>query len=124
MEEDLLDEPENLRSISNFHELNCDGSSQDRTSTEKDDLVVVNKGGDGTRRCDGLGVDDGGVQLRAEEQQTFKPTNLWRRCRWLPARGAGMWSVGGKISREKELERSASQTRSIVEIFSDQLVKE
>lgn len=71
LEEGLLeDETENLRSISNSHELNCDGSSQDGTSTEKDDLVVENKGGDGT--CDGLENHDGRVQLRAEEQ-TFKP---------------------------------------------------
>lgn len=93
MEEDLLDETENLRSISNSHELNCDGSSQDGTSTEKNNLVVENKGGDGT--YDGLGVDDGGVQLRAEEQQNFKPT--WRGDAGGYLQGVqGMWFVGDK----------------------------
>lgn len=123
LEEDLLDETGNLRSISNSLELNCDGSSQDGTSTEKDNLVVENKGGDGT--CDGLGNHDGGVQLRAEEQ-TFKPT--WRGDAGGYLRGVrGCGSSATKKRerrREKDLEKSASQTRSNVEIFSDQLVKE
>lgn len=125
LEEDLLDETENLRSIPNSHELNCGGSSQDGTSTEKDILVVENKSGDGTSTCDALGADDGGVQLRAEGQ-TFKPT--WRGDAGGYLRGVrGCGSSATKQRerrREKELEKSASQTRSIVEIFSDQLAKE
>lgn len=73
LEEDLLVGIENFRSVSNSHAFNCDGSSQDGTSTEKDYLVVENTRGDGTSTCDGLGLDGGGIQLRAEEQ-TFKPT--------------------------------------------------
>lgn len=61
LEEDLLDEIENLRSVSNPHALNSDGStSQDGTSTEKDYLVVENTRGDGTACDDGLGADEEG----------------------------------------------------------------
>lgn len=68
-----MDEIENLRSVSNSHAVICDGSGQDGTSTERDNLLVENTRGDGTSKCDGLGLDDGGVQLRSEEQQNFKP---------------------------------------------------
>lgn len=122
LEEDFLDETENLRSKSNSHETNCDGTRHDGPSTEKDNLVVENKRGDGT--CDGLGDDDGGVQLRAEER-TFKPT--WREDAGDYLRGVrGCGSSATKKRerrREKELENSASQTRSIAGIFLDQLVK-
>lgn len=125
LEEDLLDEIENLRSVSNPHALNCDGStSQDGASTEEDNLVVENTRGDGTACDDGLGVDDGGVQLRAEEP-TFKPTWRGDTGGYLRGvRGCGSSAIKKRERRrEKELEKSASQTRSIVEIFSGQLVR-
>lgn len=124
MEKDIFVGIENLRSVSNSHAFNCDRSSQNETSNEKDYLVVENMRGEGTSTCDGLGLDDGGVQL-ITQGQTFKPTWRGDASGYLRrVRGCGSSATKKRERRrEKELEKSASQTRSIVEIFSGQLVK-
>ena len=70
-EEDFWDEHEDTRLESSSDESNCDESSQDESSSAEEDLVIENKKGDST--CEGLGDDDGGVQLESGER-TFKPT--------------------------------------------------
>lgn len=119
LEEDFLGEDDDLRLESSSHELNCQASCQDRPSSEKEDLAERR---DST--CDGLGADGGGVLLGAEER-TFKPT--WRGDAGGYLRGVrGCGSSATKKrerQRNKESKTSASQTRSIVGMFSDQLVK-
>ena len=118
-EEDFWDEYENLSSESSSDESKCDGSSQDEPSSEDEDLVVENKRGDST--CEGLGDDDGGVQL-GSEKRIFKPT--WRQDAdgyLRGVRGCGSSATEKRErQRKRELEKSASQTRSIVGIFSAQ----
>ena len=84
--------------------------------------MIEDKRGDGT--CEGLGDDDGGVQLEGTER-TFKPN-------WREDAGGYLRRVRGYGSsatekrerqRKRELERSASQTRSIIEMFSARLNK-
>lgn len=66
------DENGNLGSKHTPDDPNYDRSSQNEPSHEEE-LVVENKRRDST--CEGLGNNNGGVQLRAEER-AFKPT--WR----------------------------------------------
>lgn len=61
------------RSDPSSDKSNCDGSSQDGPGSEEECLVVENQRGDST--CEGLGDDDGRVQLEVQER-TFKPP--WR----------------------------------------------
>lgn len=119
LEEDFLDGDDNLRLESSSHELNCEASCQDRPSSEKEDLVEK-----GDRICDGLGDDGGGVLLGVEER-TFKPTWRGNAGGYLRGvRGCGSSATKKRERRRiKELKTSASQTRSIVGMFSDQLVK-
>ena len=85
--------------------------------------MIEKRRGDGI--YEGLGDDDnGGVQLEGEER-TFKPN-------WKGDAGGHLRGVRGCGSsatekcerrRKRELEKSASQMRSIVEMFSIQLNK-
>ena len=70
-EEDFWDEYENDSSESSSDDSSCHGSSQDEPSSEEEDLVVENKKGDST--FEGLGDNDGRVQLGGEEH-ALKPT--------------------------------------------------
>ncbi|MCJ1345846.1 hypothetical protein MMC31_004055, partial [Peltigera leucophlebia] len=121
-EEDFWDEHEDPRLESSSDESNCDESSQDESSSAEEDLVIENKRGDST--CEGLGDDDGGVQLESGER-TFKPT--WREDAGGYLRGVRGCGSSATDKRErrrkKELEKSASQTKSIVAMFSAQFDK-
>lgn len=121
-EEDIWYEFENPSSDYSSDESNCDRSSQDEPSSEEEDLGVENNRGDST--CEGLGDTDGGVQLEGEER-TFKPT--WRQDAGgylRRVRGCGSSATEKRERRRKrELEKSASQTRSVVGMFSAQLNK-
>lgn len=121
-EEDFWDEYKDPRLESSSGESNCDESSQDESSSAEEDLVIENKRGDST--CEGLGNNDGEVQLKSRER-TFKPT-------WREDAGGYLWGLRGCRSSatnkrerrcKKKLERSASQTKSIVAMFSAQLDK-
>lgn len=109
-EEDFWDEHEDPRLDFSSDESSCDESSQDESSSAEEDLVIENKRGDST--CEGLGDDDGGVQLKSGER-TFKPT-------WRGDAGGYLRGVRGCRSlatdkrerrRKKELEKSAFQTK-------------
>ena len=95
-EEEFWDEYKNPSSEFSFNESNCDGCSQDGPSSKEEDLVVENKRRDCT--YEGLGNEDGGVQLGGEER-ALKPT--WREdaggyLRWVTR----MWFGGSRKTRE------------------------
>ena len=122
-EEDFWDEYEDFSLESSSDESNCDGSIQD-DSSEEEDWVTEKKRGDGGT-FEGLGDDDdGGVQLEGEERN-FKPS--WKGDAGGYLRGAHGCGPSATEKRERrckrELEKSASQTRSIVEMFSIQINK-
>ena len=121
-EEDFWDEHEDPRLESSSDESNCDESSQDESNSAEEDLVIENKRGDST--CEGLGNDDGGVQSESGEG-TFKPT--WRGDAGGYLRGVRGCGLSATDKRErrrkKELEKSASQIKSIVAMFSAQFDK-
>lgn len=122
LEEGHLDKYEYLRSESKSNEPNYHESSQDRLSFNKEDLVVEIERGDSTRES--LRDDDGGVQLGGEER-ALKPTWRGDAGGYLRGvRGCGSSATKKRAQhRKKDLEKSASQTRSIVGMFSAQLVK-
>lgn len=117
-EEVFRDEYEDFSLESSSDESNCDGSIQDNSS-EEEDFVTEKKRGDG--RYEGLGDDDddGGLQLEGEER-TFKSS--WRGDAGGYLRGVHGCGSSATEKRERrrkrELEKSASQTRFIVEMFS------
>ena len=119
-EEDFWDEYEEPCSESSSDESRFEDSSHDGTSSEEDNLDKGNIRGDNI--CEGLGDDDnGGVQLRVEER-IFRPA-------WKDKAGGylrGIKGCGSSVTQKREkrrireLEKSASQTRSIVDMFSIQ----
>ena len=118
-EEDFWDEPEELQSESSSNESNIEDSSLDEPSSDENNMEVNNKRGDHTR--EGLGDQDGGLQLGVEER-SFRP--VWKDDAGSYLRGIKGCGSSATEKRERrrnrELEKSASQTRSIVEIFSAQ----
>ena len=117
-EEDFCDEHEDFQLESSSDESRFDKSSLDGKSADEENLEVDNGRGDNTQ---GLGDNDGGVQLE-DENSIFRP--FWkdnaggylqgvRRCSSSTTRKC-------ERRRKKELEKSTSTTRSIVDIFSAQ----
>ena len=116
-EKDFWDKYEDFSLESSSDESNYDGSIRD-DSSEEENLVTEKKRGDS--RYKSLGDDDdGGEQLEGEER-TFKPS--WRGDAEGYLRrmhGYGSSAMEKRERRHKrELEKSASQMRSIVEMFS------
>ena len=113
-EEDFWDEYEGVSVDSS-----SDESSPDEYSSEEEELMV--EGGRGDNIQEGLGEDDGGVRLEPEEQN-FRPT--WEKDAGgylRGVRGCGSSATDKRERRRKrDLEKSASRTRSIVEMFSVQ----
>ena len=113
-EEDFWDEYEDVSVDSSSNE-----SSPDEYSSEEEKLMV--EGGRGDNIQEGLGEDDGGVRLEHEEQN-FRPT--WEKDaggHLRGVRGCGSSATDKRERRRKrELEKSASRTQSIVEMFSVQ----
>ena len=118
-EEDFWDEFEELQSESSSDESSIEDSSLVEPSSDEDNLEVVKKRGDNT--CEGLGDEDGGVEL-GDKDRSFKP--VWKDNAGNYLRGiSGCGSLSSekrKRRRNRDLEKSASQTRSIVEMFSTQ----
>lgn len=120
-EEDYWDEYEDFGLDSSSDESDGNESSSDQLSSdeEEEDVVGINKRGGDIH--EGLEDDEGGVQLEIEER-TFEP-------KWKSDAGGYLRGVRGCGSaatdthekrRKKELEKSASHTRSITEMFSAQ----
>lgn len=84
--------------------------------------MIEDKRGDGT--YEGLGDNDGGVQLEGTER-TFNPN--WREDTseylWGVRRCGSSATEKGERQRKRELEKLASQIQSIVEMFSAQFNK-
>ena len=107
---------------SSSDDSSIENSSLIEPSSDEDNLEVDNKRGDNT--SEGLGDEDGGVHLGVEER-SFKPV-------WKDDAGSYLRGISGcrssasekrKRRRNRDLEKSASQTRSIVEMFSAQYNK-
>ena len=118
-EEDFWDEDEDFRSESSSDDSNIDESSFDERSSDEENSGVDNGRGDGTQER--LGDNNGGVQLELEDH-SFKPV-------WKDDAGHNLRGVRGcgssateklESRRKREMEKSASTTRSIVEMFSTQ----
>ena len=116
-EEDFWDELEELQSESSLDESNTEDSSLDEPSSDEDNVEVDNKLGDNT--YEGLGDQDGGVQV-GDKERSFRP--VWKDDAGSYLRGIKGCGSSATEKRERrrnrELEKSASQTRSIVEMFS------
>ena len=121
-EEDYWDEHEDLRSESSSDESNFAESSLDGHSSDKENSEVDNRRGNGTQ--EGLGDNDGGIQLEVKDR-SFRPVwkdNAGEYLRGI--RGCGSSATEKRERRRKrEMEKSASTTRSIVDMFSAQLNK-
>ena len=121
-EEDYWDEYEDFSLDSSSEESDGDESSPDQPSSDGGEEEVIedhSKRGEDIR--EGLGDNEGGVQLEIEER-TFEP-------KWKSDAGGYLRGVRGCGSsatetrekrRKKELEKSASCTRSITDMFSAQ----
>ena len=122
-EEDYWDEYEDYSLDSSSDESECDGSSLHLPSSDEEEEerggTKDNRKEEGTR--EGLGDDEGGVLLETRKH-IFEP--VWRDDAGGYLRGVrGYGSLATRereIRRKKELEKSASRTRSIVEMFSAQ----
>ena len=123
-EEDYWDEYEDFYLESSTDESDNNEPSPDKPSSDEEEEVREdNRKEKGV--YEGLGDNEGGVQLETEErteERTFKP-------RWKSDAGDYLRGVRGCGSsttkkrekrREKELEKSASQSQSIVDMFSAQ----
>ena len=118
-EEDFWDEHEDPRSESSSDESNFDESSHDEQSSDEESLEVDDGRGDNTQ--EGLRDNDGGVPLEVEDP-IFRPV-------WKDNAGGYLRGVRGcgssttekrKRQRKRKLEKSASTTRSVVDMFSTQ----
>ena len=123
-EEDFWDEYEEASSASSSDDSTEDESSHDKPSSDEE-----NSEEEGDRRRDntreGLGDDDdGGVQLD-KEKHTFQPTWSTDAGGYLRGvRGCGSSATEKRERRKKrELEKSASHTRSITDMFAVQTKK-
>ena len=122
-EEDFWDEHEDFRlesssDESNFVELSLDGYSSDEENQDGRE----NRRGDSTQ--EGLGDDDGGVQLELNNH-SIQP--VWKNDagKYLRGiRGCGSSATEKRERRRKrELAKSASTTKSIIDMFSAQFNK-
>ena len=121
-EEEDWDEYEESLSESSSHESNLEDSSLDKPSSGEGNLEVDNKRGDNTH--EGLGDHDGGARLAVEER-SFRP--IWKDDAGRYLRGIKGYGSSATEKRQKrrkrELEKSASESRSVVEMFSTQRSK-
>ena len=126
-EEDFWDEHEDFRFESSSDESDSVESSLDGYSSDEKILDEGENGGDGTQ--EGLGGDDGGVQLEVKKN-VIAPVwkdNAGGYLRGI--KGCGIRGCGSSATekrerrRKKELEKSASTTRSIDDMFSAQIKK-
>ena len=121
-EEDFWDEHEDPRSESSSDESNFDESSHDEQSSDEESLEVDDGRGDNTQ--EGLRDNDGGVPLEVEDP-IFRP--VWKDNAGGYLRGVRRCDSSTTEKRERQrkrgLKKSASTTRSIVDMFSTQLNK-
>ena len=119
-EEDFWDEYEEASSASSSDDFTEDDSSPDEPSSDEDLEEEGNRRKDNKREVLG-DDDDGGVQLDKQKKsiQPIWSTNAGGYLRGV--RGCS-WSATEKRKRKKkcELEKSASHTRSITDIFAVQ----
>ena len=116
-EEDFWDELEEFQSEFSSDKSNIKDSSLDEPSFDKDNVEVDNKRGDNT--YERLGDQDRRVQL-GDKKRSFRP--VWKNDEGSYLRGMKGCSLSAIEKQERwrnwELEKSAFQTRSIVEMFS------
>ena len=121
-EEDFWDEHEDFRSESSSDESDSAESSLDGYSSDEEVLDEGENGMDGTQ--EGLGDDNGGVPLGVKENVIVP---IWKKNaggHLRGIRGCGSSATEKRERRRKrELEKSASTTRSIVDMFSAQIKK-
>ena len=117
-QEDYWDEHEDYGLDSSSDESDCDELSLDSLSSDDEREVVIEEGGKEEGTCEGLGDDEGGVLLD-DNKRILKP--VWKKDAGgylRGVRGCGSPATENReIRRKKELEKSASQTRSIVDMF-------
>ena len=114
-EEDFWDEHEDPRSESSSDESNVDESSLGERSSDEENSEVDSGGGDNTK--EGLEDNNGGVQLKVEGFRPVWKDDAGGYLRGL--RGCGLSTTEKRErKRKRELEKSASTTRSIVDMFS------
>ena len=122
-EEDYWDEYEDYSLESSSDESECDEPSLDLPSSEEEEeegeRIKDKRKEEGTREV--LGDDEGGVLLE-NKKRIFEPTWKSEANGYLRGvRGCGSHATKEReIKRKKELEKSASHTQSIVEMFSAQ----
>ena len=122
-EEDYGDEYEDYSLESSSDESECNEPSLDLPSSEEEEeereRIKDKRKDEGTR--EGLGDDEGGVPLE-NKRRIFEPTSKSEAGGCLRGvRGCGSHATKEReIKRKKELEKSASHTQSILEIFSAQ----
>ena len=118
-EEDYWDVFEDYNSESSSDESDCNEPSPDEPSSDEEEEEVMRDNGREKVTHEGLGDDEGGAQLEIEER-TFEPT--WRSDAGGYLRGVRGCGSSATEKREKrrkkELGKSASHTRSIVDMFS------
>ena len=118
-EEDYWDEYEhNLESSSDESDDN-ESSPDESSSDEEEGVIGENRKEEGVH--EGLGDNEGGVQLEIEER-TFEPKWNSDAGDYLRGvRGCGSSRTNKREKRcKKELEKSASHSQSIVDMFSAQ----
>ena len=120
--EDFWDKYKDFRSESCSDKSDFIESSLDRYSSDEENLDEEENGGDGTQEA--LEDDNGGVQLEAKKDIIVP---VWKddvggHLRGI--RGCGSLATEKcKRRRKIEMEKSASTTRSIIDIFSAQIKK-
>ena len=96
----FCDELEELQSESSSDESNIEHSSLGEPSSDEDNMEVNNQRGDNTR--EGLGDQDGGVQLGVAEERSFRPV-------WKDDAGSylrGMQGCGSSATEKRERRRN------------------
>ena len=122
-EEDFWDQHADFRSESSSDESNFVESSLDGCSSDEEDLDV-REDGRGDSIQEGLGDNDEEVQLKVKDH-SIQPVCKDDAGEYLRGiRGCGSSATEKRERRRKrDMEKSASTTRSIVDIFSAQLNK-
>lgn len=130
-----MDEHEDFQSVSSSDELKFEESSVDRESTDEENLEVIEEDlevdkedlgvdGRGNNTQEGLGDNNGGVQLE-DKNPIFRP--VWKDNAGGYLRGVRESGSSTTKKRERqrksELKKSASTIRSIVDMFSAQSKK-
>ena len=117
-QEDYWNEYEDYSLDSSSDESDCDEPSLDSLSFDDEREAVMEDSGKEKGTREGLGDDEGGGLLE-EYKRILKP--VWKKAAGSYLRGVRGCGSSAKenreIRRKKELEKSASQTRSIVDMF-------